>query len=576
LTLAVVYALAVDHSLTSREGTAPLAALSRQLPRLAVQLLNSEQDRGLRFFPFISREGEDRQFFVINDVLPVSSLMRMHGQDPSPRFVIDGCIHADGLRLRIIECQGERVRFDEYLEFDVADPLPAVSRLMFEFTGLMGWTGALPSLPDLERGALVSYLVARDNLLSLEAELESGRDARVISNALDALEGAPHEQEVRDVALEIWSRQAAQAAAGDGVRSAVAAKVAHGCWAVNVAGLDAEPLSEFLTQAAAVLEACDQPALALAQYERAAALCPEKVDAVCRAATMQFDAGRFSAARELLRRTLDLGERDPTVIAQLAVIEENLGHMDSHAELVEELMESPRLQPPMLRVVVSYLLAQHRADEAVSIASDFIEREPGAAGPWFDKGRALVATERYEEAIAAFEGCLCREPAEALRNEAERHLRFARSPELLAEMQGVDDALVDGQLRTALRRARRLVRHYAEIAEAWLFLGVTLLRLHRRGRAERALRRSLELEPGLGEAHNRLGILLVGRGNHREGYEELREAVRLQPREPSAYIHLAQACHYLGMHEEARKALERAERLGGPADAVEAVRRQFY
>lgn len=574
MTGAVVYALSVDHSLTPPEDATPLPVLSRQLPRLVVHLLNGGGDRGLRFFPFIGREGRDRQFFVVEDLLPVTSLMRLHGQDPAPRFVLDGCIHGEGMRLRIVECEGGRARFDEDISFDVHDPLPLVSRMMFELTGLMGWSGALPTVPELDGRALVSFLVARDNLLSLEADLVSLDDVRLSSNALQTVELAPAEREVRDVALEIWSRQASSPSV-NGNTAGIAGKVAQGCCSVNAAGLAPRPVAEFLTQAAAVLETCDQDALALAQYERAASLCPSQVDAVCRAATLYFETGRLQAARDILRRTLDAGERDTTVLAQLAVVEEHLGNEADHAELMEQLMEAPELEPPMVRIAVTYLIDRQREAEALALAEVFVARDPEAPGPWFDKGRALVAVGRPEEGINAFERCLGLDPTEVMRSEAERHLRFARSPELLQAMQDVDEALLEGQLRTALRRARRLVRDHAEVAEVWLFLGVTLQRLQRDRRAERALRRSIELEPRLGEAHNRLGILLVGRGDHREGYDELREAVRLEPREPSVHVHLAQACHHLGLHDEAVRALELAERLGGAAAAVEAVRRQF-
>ena len=230
----------------------------------------------------------------------------------------------------------------------------------------------------------------------------------------------------------------------------------------------------------------------------------------------------------------------------------------------------------MVRIVVSFLLERERVAEAVALAEEYVRRQPGQPGPWFDKGRALVAAKRHDDAVDAFEACLRLAPQDALRDEAARHLRFARAPELAVAMRAIDDALLEGNLRLALRRARGLVHDHPELAEAWLFFGVTLQRTQRARRAERALRRCLELDPDMGEAHNRLGILLVGRGSHREGYEELCEAVRLQPREPSPLVHLAQACHYLGLRQEGEQALARAERIGGAHEAVEAVRRSFY
>ena len=263
MTEAVFYALSVEPGVAQDPAAAPLPVLSRQLPRLAVHLLNGGSDLGLRFFPFIGRHGEHRRFFVVEELLAPSALMKLHGQDPPPRLIVDGFVHADGLRLRIHDAETGRAPFDADIHFDPLAPLAAVTRMMFEVTGALGWTGAPPAVPDLSGSALVSYLVARDNLLGLEADLVPSGHARPSENALLTLSLAPSEREARDVALEIWSRQARGELAVP-----VAGHVAEACSVVNTAGMGEEHVAEFLTAAAAVLETCQRRRLALAQYER--------------------------------------------------------------------------------------------------------------------------------------------------------------------------------------------------------------------------------------------------------------------------------------------------------------------
>ena len=82
--------------------------------------------------------------------------------------------------------------------------------------------------------------------------------------------------------------------------------------------------------------------------------------------------------------------------------------------------------------------------------------------------------------------------------------------------------------------------------------------------------------PELGEAHNRLGTLLLQRGRYSDAVKHLRHAAKLLPWEASPRIHLAQACYYVGCPEEGREALTQAERMGGDPELVARVRQAFF
>ena len=176
----------------------------------------------------------------------------------------------------------------------------------------------------------------------------------------------------------------------------------------------------------------------------------------------------------------------------------------------------------------------------------------------------------------ALERVLSCEPSQVVRREAARLMRLAHAPETLNELRALDNAFGGGDLRSALRRAKKLVRRRKEMGEAWLLYGIVRQRLSHRRRAIKAFRRALRCMPELGEAHNRLGILLVEAGRYEEGYGHLHDAVTLLPWDSGPRFHLAQACYYLDRIDEGRTILAEAERLGADVKVITTVRETFF
>jgi Flp pilus assembly protein TadD len=90
------------------------------------------------------------------------------------------------------------------------------------------------------------------------------------------------------------------------------------------------------------------------------------------------------------------------------------------------------------------------------------------------------------------------------------------------------------------------------------------------------LRRALGIDDNLGEAHNRLGILLLSQGNLDLGTQHLLRAGLLSPGDPAPRLHLAQAFALLGRVQEGERHLAEAERLGANAQTLAAIRAQFF
>jgi tetratricopeptide (TPR) repeat protein len=558
----IVYSFAVESGLVPPDGALPLDLLARQIPRQIVATLNGVSDQGVRFFPLMGFEGQRRRFFTIDELLPPEAATKIHRQADVDRLV-HGRIEEGGVRVRIVDANGS-IRGESRVAFDPAEPLLGVARLAFALGEELGLAAATYRGLQLPPAAVAPYLQARDGLLALDANLLVEDPAGLVAPALEALEWAPRSADVRELVLQLGARMLGQSLAP----RAVAALLAR---AAVVGGDD----PAFVESAARVLDSAGMDDDAASLHRRLASQPGAPTQSVWRAAASAFSAGRVGEADELLRVAVEGGDRSSLLLTQWAIVVGSIGRLDQRDRLMDEVVAKPLPTPSVARIAAIHLVDRQRFDEAIALLRGQLELHPTHGGIWFEYGRALLGAGRGDDARAAFDRCLMLDPTPSMRSDVRRLLRFADDPKTLAGVQSVDDALRRGDANQALQRVKALLRRNPALAEGWLFLGTIRQRLSHPRRAMRALRRALALAPDLGEAHDRLGILLVSRGDARAGHEHLRRAVELLPDHASPRIHLAQACRFLGLAEEGLAALDDAERLGGPIETITAVRRAF-
>lgn len=121
-------------------------------------------------------------------------------------------------------------------------------------------------------------------------------------------------------------------------------------------------------------------------------------------------------------------------------------------------------------------------------------------------------------------------------------------------------AALAAQNRSDLVKARELYEQLIlvrpEWAQAYNNLGTVYRGLGETARAERSLRRAIELDDGLVAAWSNLGMLLQSTGSHTEAVAALQHALRLDPSSVAAKVNLATALHESGMRQDARALLE--------------------
>jgi Tfp pilus assembly protein PilF len=562
----VFFGLAVEEGLSPVVGAAPHEVLARQIPRLVVKRLNDGEDRGIRYFPFVGPVDGRRQFLVLPKMLGIAKLRELGGQSNHGAITAHGQVQAGALRLCVHDAS-DRACFDEVLDLDPTDPLTTIRRVLFELCGVLGWQGH-PTLPELDT-ALGHYLVAWDDLLGLEADLEREDDGSWLRAIRKCVELTPGHKDVGDLLLEIAGRMIH-------IRRAQGATVCADLADLLSKAAAVSQDETFLRAAAGLLETLEETKAAAVIFDRLLAANPDREDVTMRLVAHHFQTGDLASARSLLESAVAHGNRSPRILAQLSVVQQRTGDREGQVATLEELVAREGLPPSVARVVAAELTERDRCGEAVTVIERTLAEHPRDAALWLEKARALMRSGDGVAARPALEKAMSLEPSPVVQQEVQRLLRLAHAPQTLSDLRAVDDALGQDDLVSALRLARRLVRRHRDMGEAWLFLGIVHQRMSHPRRALGSFKRAIVLMPDLGEAHNRLGLVLAQRGRYREAFEHLQRAVKLLPWEAGPRIHLAQACYYMSRMKEGRRALAEAERLGADASLLEEVRRMFF
>ncbi len=560
LTAAVVFGFAVADGLSPVVGAAPYDVLGRQLPRQLVQMLNGSSDRGVRFLPYLTSTNGQRMFLRLREPLPVATLASLH-QRGEVKLLVDGFIGASAVRLRAHDGTTHGVLLDLEIPWVADRPDEALSRMWFELTGLLGWGEKLQPLP-VSGPALSWWLVAKDELLTIEAGMSASPEADVLRAARESVALADVVA-VHEVAFETAVNLLRAGRRRD--------KVAE---LLRTIGANTQSLFA-MRRAAALLQAAGDERAAAETLERVLQRERNPADVESCAATW-FRLGDYEKARAVLQDANEKGSLGGAGLAQLAAVADRVGDSALRDGILDQLVAHRDLPAPAARLVGSFLMERERYQDARSVLARASKAYSQDAGVWLDLARACLMLDLQDEARAALHEAATNAGVDEGRRDIERLLRLSKVPGLFSGMRVVDATLAKGDARQAIRLARGVVRRSRHAAEAWLFLGVVRQKLRLDRRAEMALRRALTLDDGLAEAHNRLGILLVGRGEVENGHAHLVRAVALSPTDPSPQLHLAQACVLLGRRADAETHLRAAQDLGARPELVDAVRRAFF
>lgn len=259
-----------------------------------------------------------------------------------------------------------------------------------------------------------------------------------------------------------------------------------------------------------------------------------------------------------------LGPRAGDRIAELLV---KLGRRDEALALYEKEIGAGRGSPSTKVAASRLALDRGRLDVAQKLAAEAAAEDPRTPGALLVLGEALQKRGDLAGAIAELRRAQAIDGAPEVQLEYGRVLAsMGRDEEAMAALAeagevpqaGVERGRIDlrrGNFEKAVEELSAATARLPTDADAFLLLGQAADRLGHGGEAEAAFKTTTRLAPSSGEAHYRLGRLLLDRGAVAAALPHLRAAVEhLQP----AATWRADAYFQLGFAEQRQGSRERA------------------
>jgi Flp pilus assembly protein TadD len=289
---------------------------------------------------------------------------------------------------------------------------------------------------------------------------------------------------------------------------------------------------------------------AIPHLQRAQAIDPTHYASGYDLALALLQTGKLDNAREQVKRMLAVKETGE-LLNLLGDVEERAGNLVPAAEVYQRAAHKEATEEHLFDWGNN--LIQLRAFEpATEVFTAAVARYPESARLFVGLGIAQYSRGQYGDAVKSF----CR--AADLAPSDWRPYQF------LGEMYGV----APDQSGEVTKRLARFVKAQPRNALAHLYYALSLwkgspgvLDPADARRVEALLRRAVTLDRTLSKGFLELGILLSDQQRYKEAIDELRRAIQLQPNVAQAHYRLAQAYQRTGQTALAAKELEIFEQL---------------
>ena len=289
---------------------------------------------------------------------------------------------------------------------------------------------------------------------------------------------------------------------------------------------------------------------ALPSLERAYAIDPTHYENGYDLALALLETGKLDAARAQIARMLGAKETGE-LHNLLGDVEERA---DNHAGAAVEYQRAAYMAPTEEHLFDwgNNLLPLRAFEEATQVFTAAIKRHPQSARLYVGLGTAQYARGQYEDAVKAFCQAADLAPSDP------------RPYQFLGEMYGVAPSLGNEVTERLARFAKANPRnplaqfHYAMSLWKGLPPGSPPADMQR---VEALLRQAVTLDRRLVKGFLELGVLLSDQRRYKEAIPELRRAIELEPDLAQAHYRLAQAYQRTGQHALADKELKIFQQL---------------
>ncbi|MCD6327375.1 tetratricopeptide repeat protein [bacterium] len=299
--------------------------------------------------------------------------------------------------------------------------------------------------------------------------------------------------------------------------------------------------------------------------------------------------GEKKLALDEYRNIAELRPNDHLVRFNIGVLLQGQGRLEEAAKAFGSAERIEPNFPSALKSLVNIYLELGDYDNAVETAGRLRDLSPANPEANRNLGVVFELAGRQQEALAAFEVAVARDPTYALVHAdigflrekmgdmseasnslrralalepslAKRDGRFAKSElgsNIAAEMQDTmskeleglsvealraqkDAAIASGNLSQAIQAYRRIIEIQPNDAETIVAMGVLLDKTGASDEAESAFRRAIALAPNSAEAHNALGVAYAKRKDYKSARKEWEAALRLKPESQGTISNLKQ------------------------------------
>jgi tetratricopeptide (TPR) repeat protein len=236
----------------------------------------------------------------------------------------------------------------------------------------------------------------------------------------------------------------------------------------------------------------------------------------------------------------------PVIWHALAMFYAHAGNFKAAADWEAKYAASAHADPDALSSAAMLALRAEDFTRAATLAERGLQRSPRDAQLNLTLGVARYGERRFEDAITCFLRVIAIDPS------IEQPYVF------LGRM--LDQA--GPHLSEITSACERWLERSPENPQAHLVLAKALLQADpRSARAEQLLRRSIQLDPKVWEAHYELGVLLENRHAYADAASEFRLAIAENANQPMPHYHLARVYDRLGKPDEAKEQREIHQRL---------------
>ena len=273
---------------------------------------------------------------------------------------------------------------------------------------------------------------------------------------------------------------------------------------------------------------------------------PQSASRLSKAASL-IQQGNLTGATEILSNEV---RARPNDVDALVMLGSALSLVPRRSEAVETLLRAIELSPDEAWVHEAAGAAFVRLgeqDAALQVFERAVALDSGLGAAHLNIALILASKEEFDRAADHM--------AEALSLETDRHKR-ARLHFLTGKLH-----VEQSQLERAGGQFRRTIELDPTLGEAYLALGITLKRLLKEEEAFPMFRQAVELAPDDAAARYQLALELQRRGDAESAADHFLRAHELQPSDQSVVYNLTRALHKAGRQEESVKYRELLSRM---------------